>query len=353
MGIVRPAERPSIGCHTKGEQLPDPGAGNFAAIRTLIHSLPLLLLSLVCPCLAVDTWGQTSAQPAVAPAEVTRERPLFQLRYANDYFAATDYYFTQGIYASYGTSKLSFFAGQEGYTPTSIADPELRWGDRPYAGTLYVGVRGRFAERHQRPNQQWTYEALLGIIGPQAKGEEQQRSIHRFINDEAPMGWRYQIGNDVLADVSVGFRQNLVQRPHLSVDAEAEARLGTFRTRLSAGGEARFGWPFLAAFVAPQVLLPFHDATLQGGVFSESPYTLGYREVDPVVGRMDVGIQGRIGNWVIHYSRTFQTREIKAGRNHGWGALGVAVQVHSRKSAGSKERYALLQDPLSGRTHRW
>ncbi len=216
-------------------------------------------------------------------------------------------------------------------------------------------MRGRFAERRQSPNarRQWTYEALLGVIGPQARGEQQQRSIHRWIDDEAPMGWRYQIANDVLADVSVGFRQNLLHLAHLAVDAEAEARLGTFRTRLAGGAEARLGWPSLVAVVAPRVITPFHDATLQGGFLSDSPYTLPSSGIVPVVGRLEVGVQGRIGNWVLNYARTFETREIRAGRRHGWGALGVSVLLHNRRTAGDGTKVSLLDRSLRGRVHQW
>ncbi len=305
--------------------------------------------------------GQTATEATlISPttAAVPADRPLFVLRYANDYFTASDYYFTQGIYASYGTAHRTFFIGQEGYTPTSIADPEVRWGDRPYAGTLYGGIRGRFAERPQRyppklGKREWTYEALAGIIGPQAKGEQQQRYIHRLIDDEAPMGWRYQIANDVLADVTVGFRQNLLLLSHLAVDVEAEARLGTFRTRLAGGGELRVGWPFLAAVIAPRIITPFHDATLQGGFFSESQYRLRYKEIDHLIGRLDLGLQARIGNWILSYSRTFDSQEITTGRRHGWGTLGVSVLMRDREAISDKSKFSLLDNSLSGRVHQW
>lgn len=133
------------------------------------------------------------------------------LRYANDYFAAADQYFTQGIYLGVD-------------------------GERPYAGTFYLGAR---TWRHPSPQQTWTFDALLGVIGPAALGEEQQSGIHRAIEDKIPMGWRHQIQNGCLLDVGAGFRQNLLSCPRVAADVTAEARLGTFRTRLV--GRLRFG----------------------------------------------------------------------------------------------------------------
>ena len=217
------------------------------------------------------------------------------------------------------------FAGQEGFTPTDLSDPEVRPADRPYAGTFYLGARARRGA--------WTYDGLLGLIGPAALGEEQQSGIHRAIEDEIPMGWRHQIRNGLLLDVGVGFRQNLTRRPHFAADLDAGARLGTFRTRLSGGAEVRAGWPWLAAFGSVHVYVPLYDASLQGTLLGRaSPHEFDFAEVRHLVGRARLGVRVRFGPRVTFvYSRTFATREFAGARRHAWGTVGLQVLAKARR----------------------
>ena len=219
------------------------------------------------------------------------------------------------------------FAGQEGFTPTDLSDPEVRPADRPYAGTFYLGARARRGA--------WTYDGLLGLIGPAALGEEQQSGIHRAIEDEIPMGWRHQIRNGLLLDVGVSFRQNLQRRRRFAMDLDAGARLGTFRTRVSAGGEVRAGWPWLAVFAAAHAYVPLYAASLQGTLFGRaSPHEFDFAEVRHVVGRARLGFRARLGPRVTFvYSRTFATREFDGARRHAWGAVGVQVLAKARRGA--------------------
>lgn len=261
--------------------------------------------------------GNANAQP---PGE-NHGLDAVYLRYANDYFKATDYYFTQGIDLRVHWQQWEVYLAQDGYTPTSIADPNIRVGDRPYAGTLYSGLRYVL---HGDSARTWRFGAHLGIIGPAAKGGEQQAYIHRKIGDEEPMGWRYQIANDVLVGVNASMRQWLVERRLVQLGVGSELQLSSYKTRLTAQTILRLGWPGLRLEILPAVFVPIFDATLQGGAFSnDSPYTIPTGDIRRVVGRVEVGVAARLGRANIRFAHVHLGREWSTGRQHVWGVLTV------------------------------
>ncbi len=243
--------------------------------------------------------------------------------YANDYFKATDYYFTQGIEVHQRWQHWEAYLAQDGYTPTSIRDPDLRRGDRPYAGTLYAG-----AYRHvlrSKSKADWRFGAMLGVIGPIAKAEEQQSYIHRSIGDEEPMGWRFQIANDVLFGLEARYRQHLVQSRFIQLSALGEAQFSTYKTRITASSALQLGWPRLRLEVLPAVFVPLFDATLQGGALSNnSPYTLPTQDLRRLVGRLEVGLAARVREgFGLRFSHTYLSREFNGGQAHAWGTLSL------------------------------
>ena len=265
---------------------------------------------------------------AAASAQPHYNLPGLYLSYANDYFRATDYYFTQGIRLEYvGRSRWGIYVAQDGYTPTSLADPDLRPADRPYAGTLYGGLRRRYT----RPDHgaELRLSSLLGIIGPWAKGGEQQAYIHRQIDDEEPMGWKHQIANDLLIGVEARYRHRLLERRYLRAVAVGQASLSSYKTRLELGTHLRVGWPRLALRAEPAAVLPLYDATLQGGAFTrDSPHTFTRASLAPLVGRIEVGVQAHLGRVEIDFAHVYLSREFREGRRHAWGRLSVGYLIH-------------------------
>ena len=258
-----------------------------------------------------------AAQPA-GYAEVT---------YANDYFGATDYYFTQGIRLEYGRERWSAYLAQEGYTPTSIRADRILYGDRPYAGALYAGYRrrGNWTEAWR-----WRQTLSLGVVGPLSLAAEEQRWIHAQTGNVAPRGWRYQIANDLLLNYRLDVDRDLLVTRSLSLSAGAEGRVGTYRNRVGLHALLRAGrlpqedrpGPRLALHLRPAAHLNLYDATLQGGLFNGgSPYTLTAPEVRRVVGRLEAGVDVGGRSWGIRFTRTFLTREFAGGRAHDWGTV--------------------------------
>ncbi len=161
--------------------------------------------------LVIFLWGRSHAF----------SQGYFQMTYQNDYFTATDYYFTQGIRLECGaplfrktplvnvllafeedsTALHRIFVAQDGYTPTSIRADQILYGDRPYAAALYVGQK--VISIHTMRQLKLSSEVQIGVIGPWAFAKEEQEYIHRQTGNVEPMGWQYQIKNDLLLNYNV------------------------------------------------------------------------------------------------------------------------------------------------------
>ena len=81
----------------------------------------------------------------------------FRLNYENDFFSSTDKYYTQGIHLelvapwvkqfplsktlihpNFSYIRYGIGLEHEGYTPSSISDPHILYGDRPFAGCFFL-----------------------------------------------------------------------------------------------------------------------------------------------------------------------------------------------------------------------
>lgn len=137
------------------------------------------------------------------------------LSYENDLVGdGSDKYYTSGVRATYfnintdippvidkiadaiprfdinDTTSTFFSLGQNLYTPTSITSKDPNPSDRPYAAWLYgsVGI-ATVTQSHVDD-----LEITLGVVGPEALGEQTQKLIHKNItNSPEPMGWDNQL----------------------------------------------------------------------------------------------------------------------------------------------------------------
>ena len=85
---------------------------------------------------------------------------------------------------------------QDCFTPASIRRDTFLRGDRPFAATMYLG-HFKISNREEK-KQRLISEIDLGAIGPCAVCEEEQKGIHRSLLNIQPLGWEFQISNDVL-----------------------------------------------------------------------------------------------------------------------------------------------------------
>jgi len=257
----------------------------------------------------------------------------FRVYYANDFFRARDLYFTQGVRLEKSMQDWAFLFTREGFTPASIADPEIRMGDHPYAGVTYAGVRRTWRNVVAERSDRFFVQGFLGFMGPASGGKQEQTTIHRWIDDELPMGWDNQIANDAVIDAMAGYDRLLFSNRFMDVDAGALGRLGTYRTRLDVHGQIRVGIVeprttkkgksfSLVYRVSPVAQLIGYDATLQGGVFNDSsPYTVPASDVARLVGRIHTSLDMRLGGFGASFGHTYQTSRISTIEPHAWGEI--------------------------------
>ncbi|MGZ4037730.1 MAG: lipid A-modifier LpxR family protein, partial [Bacteroidia bacterium] len=135
------------------------------------------------------------------------------LFYENDFFSATDRYYTQGIsgdfiapiiryspvsYLLFRLNKRSqHYYGiafeQDCFTPRSIRYDTLNTTERPYGANMYLSHFLTSIDPVKK--RRLTTRLDLGIVGPCARCEDEQKAIHKALKNIRPLGWEYQIGS--------------------------------------------------------------------------------------------------------------------------------------------------------------
>ncbi len=281
----------------------------------------------------------------------TRRQSYWRLSYDNDFFTATDKYFTQGIALEIVSPRLRALPARrvliapratvvrygigyedDGYTASDLKAPQILWDDHPYAGTKQLRLFAIADDTLRR--QRVTSMLTLGLIGQGAGGKEIQTFIHRRTGNTIPQGWGNQIRNDVILNYEAGMERQLFRASdRLLLTGSSSARAGTFNTAATVGVTAmlgRVGSPFATArprremylYAKPQVNLVGYDATLQGGLFNRSsPYTISASALSRIVYRQQVGLVYRSRHHFFEYYQSLGTREFRGGRAHRSGGF--------------------------------
>ncbi len=91
------------------------------------------------------------------------------------------------------TTATYFTLGQNLYVPSNINSAEPLEGDRPYAGWLY----GSVGLTTLTSNHIDDVELTLGVVGPEALGEQTQKFIHTHVTGSpTPRGWKNQLDTE-------------------------------------------------------------------------------------------------------------------------------------------------------------
>lgn len=284
----------------------------------------------------------------------------FRLNYENDFFAATDKYYTQGIHLevvapfvkkfplsrllvhpNYSYVRYGIGLEHEGYTPASISNPATLYGDRPFAACFFLKT---FLIATDSVNKQ-RFSATLntGVIGQAAGGAEMQTAIHRWLNNITPHGWPNQVHNDAIINYQAGYEKQLVSAGHVfSLDVSGMARVGTLSDKAGVGLTMMAGYlnlPFTGAVAGrnnlrvyayehPGVNLVGYDATLQGGVFDHtSPYTITSGDITRVTFENRFGFVVSYQRVYLEYFQSFLSPEFKTGTFHVWGGVQIAFGI--------------------------
>jgi lipid A 3-O-deacylase len=310
----------------------------------------------LCALMSLLALRATGAQ-AISTTSVERDPQrdaYWRVTYDNDFFTATDRYYTQGIHVEVVHPDLRKFVPtralihpngsqtrfgiayeDDGYTASDLKLPQILIGDHPYAGTKQLRL---FAIASDSARDTRLSSAItLGIIGPGAAGGEIQTFIHKRTGNTLPQGWHNQIRNDIILNYEATIERPIAQvGSHLLIVGIGTARLGTYSTALSGGTSlivGRVGNMFNAtqanprgrtfyAYAKPQLQFVGYDATLQGGLFNRSsPYTIASRDVARAVYRQQVGLVYRSGSRYIEYFHSVASPEFRGARSHKTGGL--------------------------------
>lgn len=286
-----------------------------------------------------------------------------RFHYDNDYFTATDYYYTQGYSIEivnpalrknpltkllvkpkgnpirYGLALEHF-----GFTPTTLSSDAILVGDRPFAAGILLKTFTITTDTLRRAR----VSSLLstGMVGPVAFGYEMQAAIHRLINGVDPHGWEHQIRNDAILNYTLTYEKQLYAYRHaLLVSASAQAQAGTFVNRVQTGFvvmAGRFDPPFanpinrkrlplqLYVYAQPLVSLVAYDASLQGGLFNRSsPYVIPANQLMRTPFQANYGAVLRYRKLYLEYYQSWLSREFETGMPHRWGGVKIGLAFHA------------------------
>lgn len=286
-----------------------------------------------------------------------------RFNYDNDFFSATDRYYTQGVYLElvlpifkrpplakiliplknrtdndYGMS-----IERQAFTPINIRHNGMYYGERPYAGISYFSHS--LVSTDVFRTLRLSTKINIGIMGPNSRCAEEQKGLHYALrNNIQPVGWEDQIENDYVLNYNLSIEKGILNKRHVEFIASGDARVGTLYDDAGIGGMLRIGKmhayfsdPGLTCdksaekfqcyvFVKGKARVVGYNATLQGGIINRnSIYTIPSDDISRFVGTVYYGIVIAYKRFGLEYSKTEISSEFKNGTCHGWGRAGINV----------------------------
>ena len=266
--------------------------------------------------------------------------------YENDSVYGPDKYYTNGIQFSFITKdyynnlnlfenklyhNFSFGFGQKIYTPKNIKLNQPQFEDRPYAGYLYFFLNTNIIYN----NFIDSFGINLGLTGEISFGEQAQKIVHDMIGSPEPMGWKYQIPNEVLLMLSWSriwqFNNPLPYTYDWLLMPKINTNLGTPFTTFSPAIEFRYGWNLQKNDLVPHKMLPTianisSNKEMSYYVFFELMANLNLHntfldkngeniinDIDREIINYDIifGLNFNINNFYVKYSNIYTTKEFK------------------------------------------
>ena len=243
--------------------------------------------------------------------------------------------------------KVEFSVGQKIFTPADTSRSELIRDDRPYAGWSYFSLayhrQARFTENLDFLD---SVEVQVGLVGPQAFGEESQNAVHRLRDLPLAEGWRNQLKNEpgLVVAFERKWRLDLLTKSPLDVDAivHTGATIGNVSSYLNSGLEIRSGLnlgrkfgvslirpasstlftpelkPSLYLFAAVNGKYVMQDIFLDGNTFTNSHSV----DKENWVADLAAGVGASYRNMMLTYTHVTRTKEF-AGQDqaHDFGSI--------------------------------
>ena len=223
---------------------------------------------------------------------------------------------------------------QDMYTPSSIAQKNILYGDRPYCGVTYLS---HILISSDEEKQKLTTSLGLGLIGEYSLAGEAQSWVHGLFNYQKPKGWDNQISSDIIINYAIQYEHLLFQpTPNLEIITGLHANAGTLYNNMGLGLQFRAGLfnnyfsnyeqlTFRSKKPASVRKFQFYiymktlgtavmdDATLQGGFFnhSSSPYVISKDSISRFTMQYEYGIVLAVKRLGFSISEKLRTQEFK------------------------------------------
>jgi len=253
--------------------------------------------------------------------------------------------------------RIGFALGQSIFTPENTATRAPQPNDRPYAAWLYAGasVHAETSRRvgARRLDTLDSVELDLGIVGPQAYGEEIQNGFHDLIQVDRAMGWDNQLKNEPALALffSRTWRPQAWEAAGMEADVlpQIGGSLGNVYTHAEGGLVLRFGQgldidygpthirPSSTGIAAVEPSRDFswylfagasgravaRNIFLDGNTFVDSPSV----EKNPFVADFQLGAVLAFTGYRITFSQVFRTPEFKEQRGSDrFGSLTLSAK---------------------------
>jgi len=284
---------------------------------------------------------------------------ILHIRFDNDFWDYTDYYYTNGaaiaylhpVFSSSPISRLLISNGKNGmdyyglqvvqhmYTGEKPKVDSIIPGDRPWSSYSYIG---QMLISFDTKNKIKHYSELnIGLLGPKSGGGFLQNLVHTILpNNSPPKGWDNQIATDFVIDYQYQIQKAIWEAKNTETYIGAAAQIGTLRNNISWGFGGTYGSfiPFyqdisvikrkrirssfqrkirfrLLANVYTRLIA--YDATLQGGMFNKSSiYTLKASQLERFIIEGQAGFGLSYGRFELLFIQFWKSKEFKTGKDH-------------------------------------
>lgn len=291
-------------------------------------------------------------------ANDTLRKTFIEFKWSNDFTYETDYYYSNGFSfevlgpwakqnpinailvpsPNRSIKQFGITLVQDIYTPDERFDVEKQLdGDRPFAAYLLLGFIKKTYDPIKR--NKVISELQIGVLGPAALGEETQNGIHDILPTSSRInGWENQISNSVAINYSAEVYKSLYSLSWIELSGVAKGKLGIPFTQFEAGGILRLGYfdsypngfemfskkKWTAYFFAEAFgKAVCYNATLQGGLFNSSVYTLD--TINNFIGSYRLGISVLYSLYKLEIATTFNTPEFPGALSHRWAYASIQV----------------------------
>jgi hypothetical protein len=169
-------------------------------------------------------------------------------------------------------------------------------------------------------------EVDAGGIGPCAHCKETQENIHKWLHNIQPLGWQFQVGNDIVLNYFFHYDRKVLRERYFDASLFADVKAGTLFDGAGFGNKMRLG--ILDArerfhgyvFSTAEIYAVGYNAVLEGGVFREQNiYTIPPGRVERLLLDASIGLVLYYRKISVEYTKHFISPEFYHGLEHSWG----------------------------------